>query len=94
MPLLRVGRALTGRSLGTLKGKIVFKYGPIPASFFVFFRPFHITIQLQMEKDVVLGIQTRGRKMVGANGSIELWRPSKAKYFYRCELSGLMISSK
>ena len=47
-----------------------------------------------MEKDVVLGIRTRGRKMVGANGSIELWRPSKAKYFYRCELSGLMISSK
>ena len=43
---------------------------------FVYFRYSHITIQLQIEKsvDVVLGIQTWGRKMIGANGSTELWR--------------------
>ena len=35
---------------------------------------FHITIQLQIEKriDVVLGIRTQGRKIIGADGSTEL----------------------
>ena len=41
------------------------------------FRLFHITIQLQIEKSIdgVLGIRTGGRKMVGADETMELWRP-------------------
>ena len=48
--------------------------GPIPA-FFVYFRPFHITIELQIEKsiDVVLGIRFRGCMMEGADRTTELW---------------------
>ena len=40
-----------------------------PGLFFVYFRPFHITNQLQIEKSVdgVLGIRTWGRRMVGAD---------------------------
>ena len=53
------------------------KYGPIPASFSFYFRPFHITNQLQIEKSVdgVLGIQTWGRRMVGADETTKLWWP-------------------
>ena len=53
-----------------------FKNGLIPASF-VYFRSFLITISIQIEKSVdgVLGIQTRGRRMVGADKTTELWRP-------------------
>ena len=49
---------------------------------FVYNRLFHITIQLQIEisLDIVLGIRTRGLRMVGADGSIELWRPPNLKY--------------
>ena len=46
--------------------------------FSVYFCPFHTTIQLQIEKSVygVLGIRTRrGRKMVGADETTELWWP-------------------
>ena len=52
------------------------KNGPIPASF-VYFRSFLVTISLQIEKSIdgVLGIQTRGRRMVGADKTTELWRP-------------------
>ena len=44
---------------------------------FVYFRPFHITNQLQIEKSIdgVLGIRTRGRRMEGADETTELWRP-------------------
>ena len=44
---------------------------------FVYFRPFLITISIQIEKSVdgVLGIQTRGRRMVDADETTELWRP-------------------
>ena len=45
---------------------------------FVYFRPFLITISIiRIEKsiDVVLGIQTRGRMMIGADNTTELWRP-------------------
>ena len=53
-----------------------FKNGPIPASF-VYFRSFLVTISIQIEKSIdgVLGIQTRGRWMVGADETTELWRP-------------------
>ena len=41
------------------------------------FRSFLITISIQIEKSVdgVLGIRTRGRRMVGADETTELWRP-------------------
>ena len=44
---------------------------------FVYFRSFLITISIQIEKSIdgVLGIQTQGRKMVGADETTELWRP-------------------
>ena len=52
---------------------------------FVYFRPFHITNHLQIEKslDGVLGIPTRGRRMEGTDETTELWRPPKlfASYF-------------
>ena len=43
---------------------------------FVYFRSF-LTISIQIEKSVdgVLGIRTRGRRMVGADEITELWRP-------------------
>ena len=43
---------------------------------FVYFR---VTISIQIEKTVdgVLGIRTRGRRMVGAVKTTELWRPHK-----------------
>ena len=45
---------------------------------FVYFRHFLITIPItQIEKSVVgvLGIRTRGRRMVGADETTQLWRP-------------------
>ena len=41
-------------------------------------------IQLQIDEsvDVVLGIQTRGRRIVGIDGSTELWRPPKVELKY------------
>ena len=51
--------------------------GPIPA-FFVYFHSFLVTILItQIEKivDGVLGIWTRGCRMVVADETMELWRP-------------------
>ena len=44
---------------------------------FVYFRPFLITISIQIEKSVdgVLGIRIRGRNKVDADETMELWRP-------------------
>ena len=45
---------------------------------FVYFRPFLITIsRIQIEKSIdgVLGNQTHGCQMVGADKNTELWRP-------------------
>ena len=41
---------------------------------FVYFR---VTISIQIEKSIdgLLGIRTRGRRMVGADKTTELWRP-------------------
>ena len=49
---------------------------------FVYFRSF-ITISIQIEKSIdgVLGIQTRGRRMVGADETTELWRPPMSLLF-------------
>ena len=51
----------------------LFLNGPIPASFVYFRRPLLITISIvQIEKSIdgVLGIQTRGRRMVGADNTM------------------------
>ena len=55
---------------------------PFPVSVFVYFRPFLVTISIQIEKSVdgVLGIQTRGRRMVGADETTELRQPPSALY--------------
>ena len=44
---------------------------------FAYFRSFLVTISIQIEKSIdgVLGIRTRGRRMVGADKTTELWRP-------------------
>ena len=44
---------------------------------FVYFRSFLVTISLQIKKRIngVLGIRTRGRRMVGADETMQLWRP-------------------
>ena len=49
-----------------------------------YFRPFLITISIQIEKSVdgVLGIRTRGRRMVGADETTELWRPPYLNLYY------------
>ena len=49
-----------------------------PGLFFVYFRPFLITISIiQIEKSVdgVLGIRTRGLRIIGADDITELWQP-------------------
>jgi len=44
---------------------------------FVYFHSFLVTISIQIEKSVdsVLGIRTRGRRMVDTDETTELWRP-------------------
>ena len=44
---------------------------------FVYFRSFLIIISTQIEKSIdgELGIRTRGRRMLGADETTELWRP-------------------
>ena len=50
---------------------------------FVYFRSFLTTISIQFEKSIdgVLGIRTRGRRMVGADETMELMRPPKIYNF-------------
>ena len=51
---------------------------------FVYFCSFLVTISKQIEKSVdgVLGIRTRGRRMVGADETMELWRPPQHKNMF------------
>ena len=55
-----------------------------PGLFFVYFHSFLVTISIQIEKSVdgVLGIQTQGRRMVGADETTELWRPHFKMFVY------------
>ena len=48
---------------------VFFKKCANPGLFFVYFRSFLITISIQIEKSIdgVLGIRTRGRRMVGTD---------------------------
>ena len=53
--------------------------------FLFIFRSFLVTISIiQIEKSVdgVLGIRTRGRRMVDADETTELWRPPRYSTFY------------
>ena len=61
-----------------------FKKWANPGLFFVYFRSFLITISIQIEKSIdgVLGIRTRGRRMVGADETTELWQPPHDLQFY------------
>ena len=59
---------------------IFFIYGPNLASFLFIFVLFSFQIQFQRYKlkksiDGVLGIRTRGRRIVGTDKTAELWRP-------------------
>ena len=63
--------------------KFFLKKGPIPASF-VYFHYLTDTISIiQIEKSIdgVLGIRTRGHRMVGADETTELWRPPQSDKF-------------
>ena len=56
---------------------------------FVYFRSFLSTISIQIEKSIdgVLGIRTRGRRMVGADKTMELWRPFlKRLHLFKMEI--------
>ena len=67
---------LWGHTLGSLVS--FFKWAN--PGFFVYFHYFLDTITIiQIEKSIdgVLGIQTRGRRMVGADETMELWWPPK-----------------
>ena len=57
-------------------GGILLKNGPIPASFCFIFVLFLLQFQYKIEKSVdgVLGIRTWGRRMVGTDETMELWR--------------------
>ena len=72
---------VSGKSFGILRGPVVLviflKNGQSRHLFFVYFRPSLITISIiAMKKSIdgVLGIQTRGCRMVGADNTMELWR--------------------
>ena len=48
-----------------------------PGHFYAYFHSFLVTISIQIEKSVdgVLGIRTRGRRMVCADETTDLWWP-------------------
>ena len=56
---------------------------------FVYFRSSLITISIQIEKSIdgVLGIRTRGRRLVGTDKTTELWRPPCIKVCFRAQLA-------
>ena len=58
------------------------KMGQYRPLFCFYFRSFLVTISIPIEKsiDSVLGIRTRGRRMVGADKTMELWRPPKTTF--------------
>ena len=82
----QVGRAVASNTRGPGSSPVIINfYGTFflnkmgqSRPLFVYFRYFLNTISIiQIEKSVdgVLGIRTRGRRMVGAEENKELWRP-------------------
>ena len=57
--------------------KVFFNKWANPGLFLFYFRSFLVIISIQIEKSIdgVLGIRTRGHRMVGADETTELWRP-------------------
>ena len=45
-----------------------------------------LIIQIEKSVDGVLGIQTQGRRMVGADKTMELWRPPMVIVFHALSL--------
>ena len=79
-----VVNAITRNYLLNSKFQLFLKKWASPGLFFVYFRSFLVTISIiQIEKsiDCVLGIWTRGRRMVGADKTKELWRPPSSSFF-------------
>ena len=54
---------------------------------FVYICSFLITISIQIEKSIdgVLGIRTRGHRMVGADETTELWQPPQRLFLSNAE---------
>ena len=71
--------------LGSAMYNIFFKKMGQSRPRFVYFRHFLITISMQIEKSIdgVLGIRTRGLRMVGTDETMELWRPPNATLFFQ-----------
>ena len=60
------------------RNKGLYDFLKIPAAFLFYFRSFlNIISIIKNEKSIdgVLGIRTRGRRLVGADETTELWRP-------------------
>ena len=57
---------------------------------FVFFLDAISIIQIEKSVDVVLGIRTRGSRMVGADKTTELWRPPNEVYVKRTSFKLLL----
>ena len=70
--------------VGTSSGNsLFFKYRHIPASFSFIFVLFTSQLNFNLKKnvDVVFGIGTRGGRMVGTDGSTELWLSHSGNLF-------------
>ena len=66
---------------------IFFKKWSNPGLFLFIFVLFSLQFQYKLKKiiDGVLGIRTRGHRMVGPDKTMELWRPSHC-FYYLCTL--------
>ena len=58
-----------------------------------YFRSFLVTISIQIEKSIdgVLGIRTRGRRMVGTDKTTELWRPPFVNQYLQINFTPLIL---
>ena len=78
------------------QSKFFLKKWASPGLFF-YFRSFLVTISiLQIEKSIdgVLGIRTRGRRVVGADETTELWRPpTRSKVIFDISFTNVLCHS-
>ena len=60
---------------------------------FVYFHSILVTISIQIEKSIdgVLGIQTRGCRMVGVDETTELWRPPGVCFLFGKILNPIIL---
>ena len=66
-----------GAAKKNLLHRLFFKKWANPGLFLYILAPFPLQFQYKLEKSIegVLGIRTRGHRMVGADETTELWRP-------------------